>query len=339
MAKHGFRMGGSGKTVVVVPEWSVDADTVSAITVGEAPTIESDAGDVAPTGWVMIEGGVEGTSLADIGTGGTLIVDGVGAVEVVLASEPDVIWTAPLLCAEDDGMGVMQATEVVTGLTDAALDAFVSDCHGTAQAMMGDVDVTATVLDFVASEPVVSPFAALIASYKPIAADCVVRVDLPAMLASDARAMAQRVADMTGVAINVIGPNGVESVAPRRGGGGGGKRVASVVKLIDATAPTVKAERDWIAFDGVAQWGDNPASYAKGYVKLWQAITAAGKRLDLDRLQAYDFAGSREDGTGNSGGKMNGNVLRAWIAKVRSDRAALDAEFGFGDADAKLAAD
>lgn len=347
MVKRGFKMGGNGKSVMTVPEYDasevVEAGTMPAVTVGEAPTVTLEAGSIGvdeqgrqwgivggdvsvsadaivpgapvsdlidaalidvvgaevvyPAGWRVVE-----TSVADNGPefAGSAVLNADGAVVDVLAFEPDVVNVLQALRADDDGMGAMLA---------------------------------------VAGEPVpdVSPVAALIAAFKPIEAQpvtgsddyviCTMRMDL-----ETARYMAQVFADKLGspmkVALSVDGfGRGADSFFP-----GMGKRSAAALRMPRVAKVTEgkvaaepKAERDWLAFDGVAQWGDNPAPYAKGYIKVWQKVTAMGVVGDLDGLLAEDFAGSHDDGRGNSGQQMNGKVLRAWIAKVRADLAEREA--------------
>lgn len=354
MAKHSFKMGSSGKTVVVVP--TVDSD------VGEAPTVTIDAvasevvGDV-PQGWDFAGG--ETDQVADAGAGGTVILSDVGTVVATLACEPDVVNVLQALRADDDGMGMMEAIEVAPvdhmafpvdvgarpdglfGIWAKSGDAPVTDLDRAVQAAdslpvaMLAADVTDAAIEVVATAPVVSPFAALVAAHKPVVADCVVSVALPAMLTVDARAMALRIADLTGVAVTVTGPNGAESIAPRSRGAkavrvttvaSDGER-STVVRL----TPGLTVAGDWLTYDArvVCTHPGNASN-----IKRWEQIREAGARFDLDTLRAMDFAGARDDTSGNTYTKNNGRYLRAMIGKVEAAQAAMDAEFGI-----KLAAD
>lgn len=333
MAKHSFKMPGNGKSVMVVP--TVDSD------VGEAPTVTIDAvasevvGDV-PQGWDFAGG--ETDQVADTGAGGTVILSDVGTVVATLTYEPDVMNTLQALRADDDGMGMMEA--VTSDAPVARVSADVAEMFGMgsmvdAGLVVIDVDVTDAAIEVVASEPVVSPFAALVAAHKPVVADCVVSVALPAMLTVDARAMALRIADLTGVAVTVTGPNGAESIAPRSRGAkavrvttvaSDGER-STVVRL----TPGLTVAGDWLTYDArvVCTHPGNASN-----IKRWEQIREAGARFDLDTLRAMDFAGARDDTSGNTYTKNNGRYLRAMIGKVEAAQAAMDAEFGI-----KLAAD
>lgn len=359
MAKHSFKMGGSGKTVVVVP--MVDSDVGEASTV----TIDAVAGEVVsderliggevvrdpiglleglpstsvPQGWDFAGG--ETDQVADMGTGGTVILSDVGTVVASLACEPDVVNVLQALRADDDGMGIMEAVESSVITSDRQLDAVLADMAASVAGvapmiLVDDVDVTDAAIEVVASEPVVSPFAALVAAHKPVVADCVVSVALPAMLTIDARAMALRIADLTGVAVTVTGPNGAESIVPRSRGAkaarvpvasDGGER-STVVRL----TPGLTVAGDWLTYDArlVCKLDGGNASN----IKTWERIRDAGARFDLDSLRAMDFAGARDDTSGNTYTKNNGRFLRAMIGKVEAAQAAMDAEFGI-----KLAAD
>lgn len=337
MAKHGFKVSERNSKLVV-------ADSVGEV--GAAPTITDEGmvidvvGDevvAVPQGWDFAGG--ETDEVADTGQGGSVILSGDGEVVATLACEPDVIRSLAALVADDDGMGQMQATDVMLPVAHVSGD--VAELFGMGDLVTaglvvidGDASVTDAALEVVASEPSPSPFAALVADFKPVmVADSVVRVDLPAMVAGEARLMAQRIADLTGATVTVTGPDGDEAIAPRSRGG---SRVAAASGGATAKAPRApKAERDWLAFDGEAQWGGSDTPWARGYVKVWRAIRDAANKLDMDSLLAFDFAGAHDDGTGNSFSKSNGGYLRAQIAKVRASRMAIDTEFGFE----KLAAD
>lgn len=122
---------------------------------------------------------------------------------------------------------------------------------------------------------------------------------------------------------HIVGEPGARRVAPITGGNGGGRRVPV------ERAAQVRAERDWLTYDAreVCKGGN------VSNIKVWQSITDAAEKLDLDALRSFSFAGSADDTTGNTYTKNNGRYLRAQIARVEgvisAREAALAAEFGY----------
>ena len=116
-----------------------------------------------------------------------------------------------------------------------------------------------------------------------------------------------------------------------RGDGGLGRAIAEMTQRVTAA----KAPRDWSTYSD-AEIPESNASCRK----TRNAIQEASEALDLDRLLAFGFAGSADDGTGNTYTRYNGNYLRNRIEYVRAalaeaavrraaEQAALDAEFGY----------
>lgn len=384
MVKRSFKMGGTGKVVVVVPESDSDAGTMPAIVespvTGEEGGQGSDVGEVdtgaladvtlpgakvdhadLPEGWRFAGGETDQNEVADNGQGGSVMLDGMGAIIDVLACEPDVINVLQALRADDDGMPVNDA-EVVPMLriaapitNDAQLDVVLAQMAESIadvppMILVGDADVADVAIDVVASEPELSPFAALVAAFVPTLAQpetegldyvvCGSRVEL-----SVARFMAQQMADKLGSVMKVayVGPGfgqGGDMFFPGQGGkrasgGSGSVRTAKPAASGGATAeagnvvrltPGLTVAGDWLTYDArvVCTHPGNASN-----IKTWQKIRDAAARLDLDTLRAFDFAGARDDTSGNTYTKNNGRFLRAHIAKCEAAQAALDAEFGF----------
>lgn len=308
--------------------------------------------------------------VANNGAGGSVILDGVGDVVSSLACEPDMVNVLAALRADDDGMGCMMPimnaeSIVVSDVLPSLAEPVVSD----SEAFDALVDIVALDAEFEGESALIDAPAADLGEYGLGMAlshgmDCYglegeaaratgysesgLRIDdaavhhAPIRVALDISAL--DLARFVGGATVELTFGGVVigTMLPANGDGGGkrGKasRAGKVASNGVATPSASKAARDWLAFDARAVWGDSDKPWSKGYVKVWTAIRDAAERLDIDSLRAFDFAGARDDASGNSFSKSNGSYLRAQIARVAgliAERdAALDAEFGF-----KLAAD
>lgn len=333
--------------------------------VEDASVPGADLGHAVPEGWTFVD-----TSVADNGAGGSVILDGVGDVVSTLACEPDVTNVLAALRADDDGMGCMlpilnAESIVVSDVLPSLAEPVVSDSDALdalVDVVMGDIgEAVALDAEFGGESAAAGEFGLGVALSHGM--DCYglegeaaratgysesgLRIDdgavhAPIRVALDISAL--DLARFVGGATVELTFGGVVigTMLPANGGGGGKRgKAPRAVKVAGngvATPAAPKAARDWLAFDARAVWGDSDKPWSKGYVKVWTAIRDAADRLDIDSLRAFDFAGARDDASGNSFSKSNGSYLRAQIARVAgliAERdAALDAEFGF-----KLAAD
>jgi hypothetical protein len=164
----------------------------------------------------------------------------------------------------------------------------------------------------------------------PEVADVALR--LPGLLtASAAHDMAAFYASKLGMPLEIVRGNAVietvmpgrvravASAMPRAVRTEGNGNLARALGMLGGMPLAPKVERDWSTYDARIEGGQfsNP--------KLWQQIHDAAEVADLDRLCAFNFAGSHDDGTGNTQAKNNGRYLRAMIAQVEAtlaDRAA-----------------
>jgi hypothetical protein len=288
--------------------------TETAVTVVEQPAAE------IPQGWTMIEGGVE-------------------------AGQPEVVAHVSADVAEVFGMTeLVPAGLVVVTDADTATDAgepqgepvadsgeWLTDANITAIAAAGEpaavVEPTTAEQPAAAIEP---------ATVVPEVADIVIR--LPGLLTeSAARDMAAFYAAKLGQPLELVRAGvTIAMVMPGRAGaraaatprpatrteGSNANLDRALAHLNGTTTPQpAQPARDWSTYDArEVCFGGNASN-----IKVWQQIKTAAEALDIDQLRAFNFAGARDDLSGNTYTKNNGRYLRAMIGKVEAEIEAREA--------------